>query len=135
MKKQFKKTRLHSEQDVLMDMNMTPLIDVMLVLIIMLIISIPIQQHAIEMNNPSSSVLLKAPPKKTKIDILEDGQLLWNDQALTIAELENNFKQITLQQVQDDIQIHAAPQTAYNNLIKVMALAQRQGVTKIGIYE
>lgn len=135
MQKQFKKTRPHSEQDVLMDMNMTPLIDVMLVLIIMLIISIPIQQHAIDMNNPTSSVPPLSPAQTTTIDILEQGKLLWNGQALTIAELENNFKQIALKQLQDDIQLHAAQRTDYQHVVKVLALAQRQGVTKIGIYE
>lgn len=136
MQKQLRKTRQHIEEDVLLDVNMTPLIDVMLVLIIMLIISIPIQQHAIDMNNPSSSSrTLQSQAQITAIDILEQGQLRWNGRMLTIADLEHNFKNVALKTVQDDIHIHAAPRTDYQHVVNVLAAAQRQGVTKIGIYE
>ncbi len=119
-----------------MDVNMTPLIDVMLVLIIMLIISIPIQQHAIDMNNPAGSVLTPPQaPRTVTIDILEQGELHWNGQALTLGALEASFKQVALKQVQDDIHIHAEPRTDYKYVVNVLAAAQRQGVTKIGIYE
>lgn len=136
MQKQLKKNRQHIEEDVLLDVNMTPLIDVMLVLIIMLIISIPIQQHAIDMNNPSSSSrTLQSQPQITAIDIFEQGQLRWNGQVLTMIELENNFQNVVLKEVQDDIHIHAEPSTDYKHVVNVLAAAQRQGVTKIGIYE
>lgn len=135
MKTLFKNRRQAEQEQVLMDVNMTPLIDVMLVLIIMLIMSIPIQQHAINMLNPASSSQQQRPPTPVNIDILPHGQLRWNGQTLPATLLESRFKQLTAQPIPHEIRIRPAPASDYKDMTMVLAAAQRQGITNIGLYE
>src|SRR6185295_18762066 len=82
------------EDDVMMDINTTPLIDVMLVLIIMLIITIPIQTHAVKMNMPvGPSSAPPKPPEIVRIDVDFDGTLGWNGTMVTQDELINKLAQ------------------------------------------
>lgn len=119
----------------MMEMNMTPLIDVMLVLIIMLIITIPIQNHAIKLNNPTGNPPPpSAPPVVDIIDIDPAGTVLWNGTPLANrAELEGKLRQIAAMPTQDEVHLRPNKQVAYKSVAAVMASAQRLGVTKIGI--
>src|SRR5258708_39870106 len=71
------------EPEVMIDINTTPLIDVMLVLIIMLIITIPIQTHAVKLNMPVGTPPPSAPPQVITIDVDFDGTLIWNGETLS----------------------------------------------------
>lgn len=135
MKTRFKNRRQAEQEQVLMDVNMTPLIDVMLVLIIMLIISIPIQQHAINMLNPASSAQQQPPATPVSIDILQHGQLRWNGQPLAASLLESRFKALTSQPAPYEVRIRPAPASDYKDMTMVLAAAQRQGISNIGLYE
>lgn len=119
----------------MMDINTTPLIDVMLVLLIMLIITIPIQLHAVNLNMPNGN----PPPSDIKpevlrIDIDERSTVLWNGEAVgELAEVERRFEQVAAQPVQPEVHLRPDKLAKYNVVAGVMASAQRSGLTKLGI--
>ena len=123
------------EADVMVDINTTPLIDVMLVLLIMLIITIPIQTHAVKLNMPAGN----PPPPVTQpqvvtIDIDFDGTLFWNGEQLAgRPDLEARMRAAASQGDQPEIHLRPNKLVKYRNVAMVMASAQRLGLTKIGI--
>jgi biopolymer transport protein ExbD len=123
------------DADVMVDINTTPLIDVMLVLLIMLIITIPIQTHAVKLNMPTG----KPPPTTTQpqvvtIDIDFDGTIIWNGEQLSgRPELEARMRGAAAMADQPEIHLRPNKLVKYRNVAMVMAAAQRLGLTKIGI--
>ena len=124
-----------NEGDVMVDINTTPLIDVMLVLLIMLIITIPIQTHAVKLNMPiPSKDQVPTPPVVVEIVVDFDGQIGWNNEVIKDrADLESRLYRLT--QIPDQPEVHLLPNklAPYKYVAEVMAEAQRLGVTKIGI--
>jgi biopolymer transport protein ExbD len=124
------------EAEVMVDINTTPLIDVMLVLIIMLIITIPIQTHAVKLNMPVSTPPppQNVEPEIVQIDVDFDGTLIWNGQVLSgRPELEARLRGIASQPVQPELHLRPNKLVKYRNVAMVMASAQRLGLTKIGL--
>ncbi|NRF70884.1 biopolymer transporter ExbD [Aquincola sp. S2] len=122
------------EGEVMMDINTTPLIDVMLVLIIMLIITIPIQTHAVKMNMPvGPSSAPPKPPEIVRIDVDFDGTIGWNGAIVSKDELLNNLAQTAAMPDQPEVHLRPNKLVSYKVVAMVMANAQRLGVTKIGI--
>ena len=124
------------EGDVMVDINTTPLIDVMLVLLIMLIITIPIQTHAVKLNMPVNVDHPNPPIPPVIIEIVVDfdGQIGWNNEIVKDrADLESRLFRVT--QMPDQPEVHLEPNklAPYKYVAEVMAEAQRLGVTKIGI--
>ena len=119
----------------MMDINTTPLIDVMLVLIIMLIITIPIQTHAVKMNMPvGPSAAPPKPPEIIRIDVDFDGTVGWNGVVVADrAELENKLAQVAALPDQPEVHLRPNKLVSYKVVAMVMASAQRLGVTKIGL--
>ena len=123
------------DADVMVDINTTPLIDVMLVLLIMLIITIPIQTHAVKLNMPVG----KPPPTTTQpqvvtIDVDFDGTIIWNGEQLSSRpELEARMRAAAAMAEQPEIHLRPNKLVKYRNVAMVMASAQRLGLTKIGI--
>ena len=124
-----------ADPEVMVDINTTPLIDVMLVLLIMLIITIPIQLHSVNLNMPSGT-----PPPQTKepvvvtIDIDFDGTVLWNGEALSDrSALENKLAQVAAVPDQPEVHIRPNKLVEYKSVAAVLASAQRLGVTKLGM--
>ena len=119
----------------MMDINTTPLIDVMLVLIIMLIITIPIQTHAVKMNMPvGPSAAPPRPPEIIRIEIDFDGTVGWNGVIVADrAELENKLSQVAALPDQPEVHLRPNKLVSYKVVAMVMASAQRLGVTKIGL--
>ena len=123
-----------SSEEVMIDINTTPLIDVMLVLIIMLIITIPIQTHTVKMNMPiAPSAAPPKPPEIVRIDIDFDGTIGWNGTVVTKDELINNLAQTAALPDQPEVHLRPNKLVSYKVVAMVMANAQRLGVTKIGI--
>ena len=123
------------DSEVMVDINTTPLIDVMLVLLIMLIITIPIQTHAIKMNlpigNPPPPI---TQPEVVQIDIDFDGTTTWNGQPVPDrATLESKLAQVAAEPVQAEIHLRPNKLVPYRDVAAVMASAQRLGATKIGL--
>jgi biopolymer transport protein ExbD len=122
--------------DVMVDINTTPLIDVMLVLLIMLIITIPIQTHAVKLNMPVNST---PPPDAVKPEVVEivvdfDGQIGWNNEVIKDrADLETYLYRISQQANQPEVHLIPNKLAPYKFVAEVMAEAQRLGVTKFGI--
>ena len=123
------------EDDVMMDINTTPLIDVMLVLIIMLIITIPIQTHAVKLNMPiGNPPPPTVPPEVVTIEVDFDGTLIWNGQILQNRdELEARLRGAADTPVQPEVHLRPNKLAKYEYVAMVMASAQRLGVTKIGL--
>ena len=124
-----------SEPEVMMDINTTPLIDVMLVLIIMLIITIPIQTHAVKLNMPvGNPPPPPTPPEVVQIDVDFDGTILWNGTIIpTPEELETKLASAAAQPVQPEVHLRPNKLVLYKSVAYVMASAQRLGITKMGI--
>ena len=124
-----------NDPDVMIDINTTPLIDVMLVLLVMLIITIPIQLHSVTLNmptgNPPPPLVL---PDVVKLDIDDQSRVYWNgDVVEDHATLEAKMAAAARQQVQPEIHLRPDKSSKYNVVASVMASAQRLGLTKIGI--
>jgi biopolymer transport protein ExbD len=123
------------EPEVMIEINTTPLIDVMLVLLIMLIITIPVQLHAVNLNMPTGT-----PPPPTQepvvvtIDIDFDGTVLWNGETIPDrATLETKLSQAAAQPDQPEVHIRPNKLVEYKSVAMVLASAQRLGVTKLGM--
>ena len=123
------------EDGVMVEMNTTPLIDVMLVLIIMLIITIPLQTHAVKMNMPvGPSSAPPKPPEIVRIDVDFDGTIGWNGEIVPDrATLENRLSQVAALPDQPEVHLRPNKLVSYKVVAMVMASAQRLGVTKIGL--
>jgi biopolymer transport protein ExbD len=123
------------DPDVLIDINTTPLIDVMLVLLIMLIITIPIQTHAVKINMPvGTPPPPPRPPIVVQIDVDFDGTVIWNGEALADRnQLELRLQSIAAQADQPEVHLRPNKLVTYKSVAMVMASAQRLGVTKIGL--
>ena len=119
----------------MMEMNMTPLIDVMLVLIIMLIITIPKQNHSVNLNMPVGT---PPPPVKEPIvitiDVDFDGTILWDNEVVPNRKaLEQRMLNVAAKADQDEVHLRPNKLVSYKYVAGVMATAQRLGVTKIGM--
>jgi biopolymer transport protein ExbD len=123
------------EPEVMMDINTTPLIDVMLVLLVMLIITIPIQLHAVNLNmptgNPPPPLVI---PEVLKVDIDDVGRIWWNGEVVPDrATLEDKLRNAAQQAVQPEMHLRPDKNAKYEIVAAVMASSQRLGLTKIGI--
>jgi biopolymer transport protein ExbD len=124
-----------SDMDVMIDINTTPLIDVMLVLLVMLIITLPIQLHSVNLNMPIGNPpppLIK--PEVVKLDIDPSSVVYWNGEAMPDrATLEAKIQAAAAQAVQPEVHLRPDKGAKYAIVAGVMASAQRLGLTKIGI--
>ena len=118
----------------MMEMNTTPLIDVMLVLLIMFIITIPIQTHAVKIDLPQST-----PPTNTTIDPVKNkvaidpaGVITWNGSAIDLLTLRQYLQQSLRLPVETELQFQPDAQTRYVVVDQVLAEIKRAGVTKLG---
>lgn len=123
------------EPEVMIDMNTTPLIDVMLVLLIMLIITIPAQLHSVNLDMPAAS---KAPPKTdpvvVRVEVSAGNVVSWNGKPLADrTELEARLQEAAALQPQPEIHIRSHARARYATVAGVLAGAQRHGLTKLGI--
>ena len=123
------------DPDVMIDINTTPLIDVMLVLIIMLIITIPIQTHAVKLNMPvGNPPPPTTPPQVIQIDVDFDGTIFWNgEQIPNRAQLEERFIGASQMPVQPEFHLRPNKLVTYKHVAGVMATSQRNGISNIGL--
>jgi biopolymer transport protein ExbD len=124
-----------ADPEPMMEVNLTPLIDVMLVLIIMMIITIPKQNHSVNLNMPVGT-----PPPQTEkpqvvtVDVDFDGTILWDGVAIPDrATLEAKMQSVASQPNQPEVHLRPNKLVEYKVVAGVMATAQRLGVTKIGM--
>lgn len=122
------------EADTMVEMNVIPLIDIMLVLLIMFIISLPVQTHAVKLDMPRpNDAAQQSDPVVVQLDVDFDGTVLWNGTVVASeAQLQSYLQSISLQEPQPEIHLRPNRLAKYEVVAKVLAFAQRIGVRKIG---
>lgn len=123
------------EGEPMMEINTTPLIDVMLVLLIMFIITLPVMTHAVKLDMPRQNA---NPPPVTeniepiRLDIDWDGAVIWNGSLVQLADLEGYFRVEAAKIPQPELHVRPDRRANYDTVAKVLALAQRNGMQRIG---
>ncbi|MCE1186875.1 ExbD/TolR family protein [Zoogloea sp.] len=120
------------EGDVMSEINMTPLVDVMLVLLIIFIITVPVINHAVKLDLPkASSQPADIKPKKVSLSINADGVISWDGAALAEAELEPRLESIAGSEPQPEIHLQVDKATPYDHVARLLAAASRHGLSKV----
>jgi biopolymer transport protein ExbD len=116
------------------EVNMTPLIDVMLVLIVTLIMTLPIQTHAVKLDMPPPTDQPPPPvlPEVINLDIDFDDTVYWDGNKVDLNQLEGYFKVESKKDPQPEMHLRPDKRSHYDTTAKVLASAQRHGMTKIG---
>ncbi len=119
----------------MMEMNMTPLIDVLLVLLIMFIITIPIQTHAVKIDLPVNSDQNTPPPVdpiKNKVSVDPAGTITWNGSPIDLVTLRLYLDRTKAMSPEPELHVQPDPQARYVVVDQVLAVIKRSGVTKMG---
>lgn len=123
----------NDDQQEMSEINMTPLVDVMLVLLIIFIITVPVITHSVKVDLPQASQQpTEVKPDVVTLTVQRDGSLMWNDETLTFNDLELRLKAVALQEKQPELRIQGDKAVEYEKVVQVMAAAQRAGVEKLG---
>jgi len=123
------------EDEPMMEINTTPLIDVMLVLLIMFIITLPVMTHAVKLDMPRPDT---KPPideviiEPIRLDIDWDGAIIWNGAQVPLSALEGYFRVEAAKNPQPELHVRPDRRANYDTVAKVLALAQRNGMQRIG---
>lgn len=118
----------------MMEMNTTPLIDVMLVLLIMFIITIPVATHSVDIDLPvpSDAPTENVDPVKNKIVLTRQDEILWNGEPINQNQLVANLQQTLSFAVEPELQFEPEPDASYDLSAKVLNVIKGSGVTKFG---
>ncbi|MPW15898.1 biopolymer transporter ExbD [Paraburkholderia sp. CNPSo 3157] len=115
------------------DINMTPLIDVMLVLLVIFIITAPLFTHAIRLDLPRvASAEARETPQTITLSIDAAGKIYWNDKLVTVEQMRAQFNDAGKQKEQPEIHLRAERSTRYEVIAQVMGAAQQAGLERIG---
>lgn len=121
------------DDEIMSEINMTPLVDVMLVLLIIFIITVPVLTHSVKIDLPrASNQPNEVQNKPISISVNQQGQIFWDDKLIDANTLAQQFNQIAQQQPQPEVHIRGDRKVEYEYVMQVMAQAQRSGVQKIG---
>ncbi len=125
-----------SDGDAICDINTTPLIDVMLVLVIMLILSLPVMNHAVKLDMPNPNNQPPpppVPPETIELEIYSDGTMVWNGNTVPdMRTLEGYFQNESGKDPQPEIHLRPDRRSRYDITAKILAAAQRNHMKKIG---
>ena len=122
------------DPEVMMDINTTPLIDVMLVLLVMLIITIPIQLHAVNLDMPvGTPPVNNIKPEKIQIDIDDRSTVYWQGLPVSAQELEASMDAIAQQAPQPEVHIRPNKASQYAVFANVLSTSKRKGLTKMAV--
>jgi biopolymer transport protein ExbD len=127
-------TSSNTSGEPMMDINMTPLIDVMLVLLIMFIITIPIQTHAVKLDLPQDQNSPPPPiePVKNKVVITAAGQILWNGAPVDQNQLRQYLELSQQMNPVPELHLQPEPEARYETVDEVLAITKRAHVEKMG---
>jgi biopolymer transport protein ExbD len=119
--------------EVMNEINMTPMVDVMLVLLIIFIITVPVMKHAVNIDLPqASNVPQDAKPETIRLSVDAAGDYYWNENKVTDAALQLQLKAAASQTPQPELHIRGDKAVRYERVATVMAAAQQAGIKKIG---
>ncbi|GAC1319324.1 MAG: biopolymer transporter ExbD [Collimonas sp.] len=122
-----------SDDDFNPEINTTPLVDVMLVLLIIFIMTIPVMNHAVKIDLPhAANQPDQTKPENINLSIDADGKLFWNEEAIDRNELNSRIAVAAQKQPQPELHLRAARTVQYEKVAQVMAAAQSGGLGKIG---
>ena len=117
----------------LSEINMIPFIDVMLVLLIIFIITVPVIKHAVQVDLPKASVeKMQDKPENVRLSVNADGAYFWNEVPVSDAEFEQRIAAAAAQTTQPELHIRGDKAVRYERVALAMAAAQRAGLRKIG---
>ena len=121
------------DQGLMNEINMTPLVDVMLVLLIIFLVTIPAMQHAVRIDLPHASSQPEAlKPAHVDVAVQADGSLLWDGQPVTDTGLRARIAEAAQATPQPELHLRADRKVAYERVAEVMSAAQSAGLTKLG---
>lgn len=124
---------LDDNDGVMSEINMTPLVDVMLVLLIIFIIAVPVLTHSVKLDLPrASNEPDQIKPETVTLAVTADGTLHWNQDVVSPEELEVRLKAAAEHEPQPEVHIRGDRTVDYEHVIKAMATAQRAGILKLG---
>ncbi|ROR23157.1 outer membrane transport energization protein ExbD [Comamonas sp. BIGb0124] len=119
--------------EVMNEINMTPLVDVMLVLLIVFIITVPVMKHAVNVELPrASNVREEIKPETVRVSVDSKGDYYWNEDKVDDTTLFNRLESIAHQEPQPDLHIRGDKDVRYERVAQAMAAAQQAGIKKIG---
>ena len=119
--------------EVMNEINMTPLVDVMLVLLIIFIITVPVMKHAVNIDLPrASNTVQDAKPETIRLSVDAAGQYYWNEAPLAEADLVPQLIAAAVRQPQPELHLRGDKAVRYERVALLMAAAQRAGLKKIG---
>lgn len=123
-----------STQDSIMtEINMTPMVDVMLVLLIIFMITLPVIQQAVKVELPkANSVRNEVKPESVQLSIDAKGQIYWNSTAIDLATFDKDAEEAAKKDPQPEINLRADKSVKYEYVAKVLAASRRAGLTKLG---
>lgn len=124
----------HDDTDEVMhEINMTPFVDIMLVLLIIFIVTVPVMQHAVAVDLPqASNQRLDAKPETVRLAVDAQGNYFWNDDPVDDAQLTGNLVAMASKSPQPELHIRGDKLVRYERIAQAMASAQRSGIKKIG---
>ncbi|MDP1735521.1 MAG: biopolymer transporter ExbD [Sulfuritalea sp.] len=115
------------------DMNVVPLVDVMLVLLVIFIVTAPLLTHAVKIDLPKASSSANiTKPEHIEFGIRENGELFWNGEPVPLAELQPRFAAEAKRQPQPELHLRADRNARYDSVAQVMSTAAKAGLTRIG---
>ncbi len=122
-----------TDDQMLSEINMIPFIDVMLVLLIIFMITVPVINHAVSVELPrTSNQKLLDKPQNVRLTVNAEGAYFWNDEAVADAVFEQRLQAVASQQPQPELHIRGDRAVRYERVAQALAAAQRAGVQKIG---
>ena len=123
----------HRQKESMADINVTPMVDVMLCLLVIFIISAPMFTNAVKLDLPKAQAAASPQqPDTLSVSIDATGTVFWNNEALKAAELDERLAAAAARQPQPELQLRADKDTRYEVVAQVMAAAQTHGLAKIG---
>ena len=124
---------LDDNEEVMSEINMTPLVDVMLVLLIIFIITVPVLTHSVKVDLPrADNSINEIKPETVALAITADGKIHWNEDTVSMEQLEQRLTLAAAQKPQPEIHIRGDREVSYDHVIQAMAAVQRSGILKLG---
>lgn len=124
---------LDDQEELASEINVTPMVDVMLVLLVIFILAVPVLTQSVSVNLPAAPrVNTLVQPAMVSVSVDANGTVYWNGNPVGEAELETAFAEAAAASPQPEIRLYGDRKAAYEHVVRVMAMAQKAGIKKLG---